>query len=119
MKGQTIRRKVATPEWLRKDLAPIFSPLTQTATAPCPECEGEGKVEVEVQGGRYSSSFGNWLPDWTEQECETCNGLGEVERCLWCDEPVDRINGKLLCGCGLFDPGAQALAAIAQEVVTA
>ncbi len=44
----------------------------------CPECSGEGGDYV-ISGGRYSSSFGNWLPNEVWQECERCQGSG---RCV-------------------------------------
>jgi RecJ-like exonuclease len=46
--------------------------------APCPECHGDSYHIYTGGPGRYSHSFGNYLPSETEVACERCEGAGEV-----------------------------------------
>ena len=44
----------------------------------CSECDGDGEVEREYTVGGYDG--GPWMEyrvKWVE--CETCNGIGEIE----------------------------------------
>lgn len=45
----------------------------------CPACEGEAVVMVAVPGGYFDQNLGNYLPDERAEQCEACNGTGEVE----------------------------------------
>ena len=43
----------------------------------CPECDS-GRTFIEIPGGRFDSSFGNYLPAEEIVPCERCDGTGEI-----------------------------------------
>ena len=51
--------------------------MNDNPTAVCPDCD-DGKVDVEIPGGYYDHAYGNYLPKWETEPCDTCTGTGRV-----------------------------------------
>tara|TARA_R110000796_G_scaffold69616_1_gene158579 strand:+ start:414 stop:635 length:222 start_codon:yes stop_codon:yes gene_type:complete len=53
--------------------------LQESAMVPCPDCDGDGLMTVEVPKPQsFSRDIGELYEEL--QQCDLCNGLGEIER---------------------------------------
>lgn len=59
----------------------------------CPTCEGAGTFKVDVARPQSFDRDVGYLETRVE-DCETCNGGGEMERLCKCGEWVTQIRGE-------------------------
>ncbi len=66
-----------------------------SATCPCPECgEGDRPGSIEIEYAAHDLAL---TPSTRWEECDTCNGTGEVPACEECGEDLHAYEDGPVC----------------------